>query len=154
MDAKLHDSTYLRSVGGRRPQIMDDMDKLRELVSDLRCNLGEQRDELKRTKTEVADLKRQLHKAGVLTKSQTEDLKPAIEASASTALGPTVAALAEATDAGLWVIFHVQCWKRKSGSARKVELVSDTEMVTLKGISWKDLRGLTDGELRQRYSIV
>lgn len=154
MDSDLHDSTYLRAVNGRRPRIMDDMDKLRKLVNDLRCNLGEQKEEVKQTKADVADLKRQLDKAGVLAKSQTKDPKPSIEASASTALRPTVAALAKATDAGHWVIYHGQCWKRKLGTARKLELVSDLEMATLKSISWKDLRGLTDRELRQRYSIV
>jgi hypothetical protein len=154
--ATTYDADYMRSAHGQRPQIMVDVEKLQKLVGDLRCKLVEQEDELQRTKTDVAGLKRVLDKTTVLAESQTcmsyKDPESSSETSAPVALGPTKATLTEAADSGRWVIHHGQCWRRTGTNG--LELVSDLEMKVVKGVTWEDLRGLPDPELLLRYSIV
>jgi hypothetical protein len=154
--ATIYNGDYMRSVRGQRPRIMDDVEELRKLVVDLRCKLAEQGDELARTKTDVSTIKRQLDKPAVLAKDQTKsgakDPEPSIEAYASSAQGPSVAVLNKAADAGRWVIRHGQCWRRKG--TQGFELVSDKELEAKKGVSWNNLRDLTDAELLHRHAIV
>jgi hypothetical protein len=154
--ATIYDGDYMRSVSGRRPQIMDDIKELRKLVVDLRCKLAEQGDELERTKTDVSTIKRQLGKPAALAKDQTKsgakDPEPSNEVYASSAQGPSVSVLNKAADAGRWVIRHGQCWRRKG--TQGFELVSDKELEAKKGVTWNDLRDLTDAELLHQHAIV
>ena len=153
------DASCFRSTHGEKPRIIKEFEELRKVVRSLKTQVDDQQLELERTSKDVVVLQRELAKKGALAGSQTSDKKdqePSIVASASVVLGPTAATLRRMLSIGRWVILHGQCWRKDPNGKPGLclELVSDEEMEIAKGITWKDIRGLTDEELLQKHLIA
>jgi hypothetical protein len=162
-------SDYVRSITGMKPQVRQDVEDLQRQVSALQARAQEQQEknqldgqltskDIKGLKKRIVDLDDRTSTlednaakdSGLGEYKEQSKSKKTLEKPAPTRL--TVAAIRRVVAEGGWVILHGQCW-RKEGEKKEFILVSDEEMKDNQ-IYWRDLRGLTDEELKKRYNIV